>query len=414
MESYSDKTESYLDELKSHSRAAISAFNALKGSQSQVSLNLCIKKFLIECEGISTILWSSNNKKLRKHIRSVLSISSDSPLSPVAFSRFKLVIKETGKAKVTGKIGRKDKIPKDKGIWCDQDENTDTKGFNSEELTEFSYNPETKILSFGTKNYEILPLLLAVMDLYATLPFFKELQQCVEILEMNPEDSTALFQKSVLFYKARRYEAALKLTSRILEVVPEDYRVWYNRGVILEEMGRLEEALEAYNKAIDLEPTFEIPWDNKGVVLARLGRLEEALENYEQILLRNPRYAEAWAGKASVLATLDRKEEALEAYGKALEIRPDYLEAQISTCNLLSSLCRFEDALKAYDRTLQLAPKEPGVWAGRSLVLLELQRYEEALQSCNKALGLNPGFIPALEIKLKVISEISRHEKSSK
>ncbi len=413
VEAYPDKIESYLNELKDHSRAAISAFSALEGSESKVSLNLCIKKFLIECEGISTILWSSNNKKLRKHIRSVLSISSDSPFSPIAFSRLKTVMKDTGKAKGTEKLGKKEKKPKDKGIWCDKVENTDTKGLDSKELTDFSYNPETRILSFDTKNYEILPLFLAARDLYATLPFYKELQQCTEILEMNPEDSTALFQKSVLLYKARRYEAALKLTSQILEVVPEDYRVWYNRGVILAEMGRLEEALEAYNKAIDLEPTFEIPWDNKGVVLARLGRLEEALENYERILLRYPRYAEAWAGKAAVLSTLDRKEDALEAYNRALEIRPDYLEAQISTCNLLSSLCRFEEALKAYDRTLQLAPKEPGIWAGRSLVLMELQRYEEALQSCKRALELKPGFIPALEVKLRLISEISRHAKSS-
>jgi tetratricopeptide (TPR) repeat protein len=413
VEVYPDKIEGYLNELKDHSRAAISAFSALEGSDSQASLRLCIQKFLIECKGISTVLWDSNNKRLRKHIRSVLSISSDSPFSPIAFSRLKTVIKEIGKATSTEKTGKTEKKRIYKGRKSDQEENPDLKESDLKEQAALSYDPETSILTSDTKNYEILPLFLAARDLYATLPFFKELQQCSEILEMNPEDPTARFQKSVLFYKARRYETALRLTAQVLEDVPEDYRVWYNRGVILAEMGRLEEALEAYNRAIDLEPTFEIPWDNKGVVLARLGRLEEALDNYERILLRYPRYAEAWAGKAAILSTLGRKEEALEAYNQALEIRPDYLEARISTCNLLSSLGRFEEAITAYDRTLQLAPKEPGVWAGRSLVLLELHRYEEALQSCNKALELKPGFIPALEVKLRVISEISRHDKSS-
>jgi tetratricopeptide (TPR) repeat protein len=413
VEAYPNKIEGYLNELKDHSRAAISAFSALEGSESQVSLSLCIQKFLTECEGISTILWNSNNKRLRKHIRSVLSISSDSPFSPVAFSRLKAVIKEIGKAKGTEKTGKTEKKLKDKGIKSDQEENTGLKALDLKELAAFSYDRGTKILTFDTKNYEILPLLLAARDLYSTLPFFKELQQCTEILEMNPEDSTALFQKSVLLYKAKRYEAALKLTAQVLEDLSEDYRVWYNRGVILAEMGRLEEALEAYNKAIDLEPAFEIPWDNKGVVLAKLGRFEEALETYEKVLTRYPRYAEAWAGKASILSTLGRKEEALDAYNQALKIRPDYLEALISTCNLLSRLGRFEEALAAYDRALQLAPKEPGFWAGRSLVLMELQRYEDALQSCNRAIELKPGFIPALEIKLRVISEISRHSKSS-
>jgi tetratricopeptide (TPR) repeat protein len=413
LEDYSDKIGGYLNELKDRSRAAISAFSALEGSESQVSFRLCIQKFLIECEGISNVLWNSNNKKLRKHIRSVLSILSDSPFSPVAFSRLKTVIREIGKAMGTEKTGKTEKKLKDKGMESVQEENTSLKELGLKELAAFSYDPGTKILTFDSKNFEILPLFLAARDLYASLPFFKELQQCTAILEMNPEDPTARFQKSVLLYKARRFEAALKLTAQVLEDTPEDYRVWYNRGVILAEMGKLEEALEAYNRTIELEPTFEIPWDNKGVVLARLGRFEEALETYEVVLLRYPKYAEAWAGKASILSTLGRKEEALEAYDQALKIRPDYLEALISTCSLLSRLDRFEEALAAYDKALQLAPKEPALLAGRSLVLLELHRYVEALQDCNKALKLRPGFAPALEIKVRVISEISRQARGS-
>lgn len=413
VEAYPDKIDSYLNELKDRSRAAISAFGTLESSENQVSLRLCVEKFLIECEGISNVLWNSNNKKLRKHIRFVLSISSDSPLSPVAFSKMKTIIREIGKAEGTEKTGKTGKRLKNKGTDSTPEENTGFKDPGSKESAAFSYDPGIKILTYDSKNYEILPLFLAVRDLYATLPFFKELQQCAEILGMNPEDPTALFQKSVLLYKAKRFEAALKLTAQVLEDVPEDYRVWYNRGVILAEMGRLEEALEAYNKAIELEPAFEIPWDNKGIVLARLGRFEEALETYERVLLRSPQYAEAWAGKASILSTLGRKEEALEAYNQALKIRPEYLEALISTCNLLSRLGRLEEALAAYDRALQLAPKEPALWAGRSLVLLELHRYKEALQDCNKALEMRPGFAPALEIKVRVISEISRQSRAS-
>ncbi len=419
LEAYPHKIDSYLSELKDRSRASISAFSALGSSESQVSLRLCVQKFLNECEGISNILWNSNNKRLRKHIRSVLFISSDSPFSPVAFSRLKKVIREIEKAggkektEITDKTGRTEKKLKDKGIEGTQEENAGLKEPSLAELAAFSYDPGTKMLIFDRKNYEILPLFLAARDLYASLPFFKELQECTEILEKNPEDATALFQKSVLFYKARRFEAALQLTAQVLKVTHEDYKVWYNRGVILGEMGRLEEALEAYNRAIKLEPAFEITWDNKGVVLARLGRFEEALETYERVLLRYPKYAEAWAGKASILSTLGKREVALEAYNQALKIRPDYLEALISTSSLLSSLGRFEEALAAYDRALQLAPKEPGLWAGRSLVLLELNRYEEALQSCNKALELKSGFVPALEIKLRVISEISRQARSS-
>jgi tetratricopeptide (TPR) repeat protein len=413
LEAYPNKIDGYLSELKVRSRAAISAFSSLESSESQVSFRLCVQKFLNECKGISDVLWNSNNKKLRKHIRAVLSISGDSPFSPVAFSRLKTVIRGIEKTGETEKTGRKDKKLNDKRIESTQAENAGHREPGFKELVAFSYDPSTKMLTFDGKNYELLPLFLAARDLYASLPFFKELQECTEMLETNPEDVTARFQKSVLLYKARRFEAALQLTAQVLKAAPDDYKVWYNRGVILGEMGRLEAALEAYNRAIELEPTFEISWDNKGVVLARLGRFEEALETYEEVLLRAPKYAEAWAGKASILSALGRKEEALEVYNQAIKIRPEFLEALTCTGSLLSILGRFEEALAAYDRALQLAPKEPALWAGRSFVLLELHRYEEALQSCNRALELKPGFVPALEIKLRIISEISRQARSS-
>lgn len=71
---------------------------------------------------------------------------------------------------------------------------------------------------------------------------------------------------------------------------------------------------------------------------------------------------------------------------------------------------RFEEALTAYDTALKAAPEDPGLWAGRGLVLSELDRQKEALQSCNRALELKPGFPPALEIKVEILSRISKEK----
>jgi hypothetical protein len=37
-----------------------------------------------------------------------------------------------------------------------------------------------------------------------------------------------------------------------------------------------------------------------------------------------------------------------------------------------------------------------------------MDKQEEALQNCNRALELKPGFVPALETKVKILSEIHR------
>jgi tetratricopeptide (TPR) repeat protein len=421
-EAYPSRINNSLNELRDHCRAAISAFTALEQSESQVSLRLCLGKFLNECQGVSAILWRNNDKILGKTFRSVLSISGNSPLSPAGFSGLKAVIKGIEKEKNAGKEktaeilvteGMEKTIKIEKPSENRKKESVPEGEVGQEKSAAFSYNTVTKSLTFHGKKYEILPIFLAVRDIYASLPFFEELQYCTERLEKDPQDATALFQKAVLMYKARRFETALQLTAQVLKIAPEDHRIWYNRGVILSELGRLEEALAAYDRTIELEPTFEVAWDNKGVVLARLGRFEEALETYEKIILKYPRYAEAWAGKGSILSALGREEEAFEAYSSALRIRPDYLEALTSAGSLLSRLSRLEEALKIYDKALELAPTEPRLWAARGFVLSEIGKHDEALQNCNQALELKPGFVPALETKVKILSEIQRQKARS-
>ncbi|AKB75227.1 hypothetical protein MSLAZ_1966 [Methanosarcina lacustris Z-7289] len=375
-----------IPELREHCNAALRSFGNLDSSGDR-DLRISLKEFFTSCSRISILLWSKNNKKQRKHLRSIFSIADNSPISPRSISELETV------------SGRIEKPLEDKGMKS-----------ALQETAVFSYDPETKTLTVDGKQYEILPIFLAVRDLYASLPFFDELQTCTEMLEKDPQNATALFQKALLIYKTGRFEAALQLTEQVLEIVPDDFRVWYNRGVILSEMGRLEEAIDAYDRVIELEPAFEIAWDNKGVVLARLGRLRDALETYEKVLRRNPKYAEAWAGKGAILSALDRKEEALEAYSSALKIRHDYMEALKCISSLFSRMGRFEEALAAYDTALQSAPEDPSLWAGKGLVLSELNKQEEALQSCSKALELKPGFVPALEIKVEILLRISRQK----
>ena len=210
------------------------------------------------------VLWHNNDRKLEKHLRSVFLVSNNSPLSPAAFSELKAVIKgiekeKAAEVKKTEGVENNEEIKKAK---AGENENAreiektlrnkKKQGSMGEDADQgksasFLYNTNAKKLIFHGKNYKILPLFLAVRDLYASLPFFEELQACAERLEKDPQDATALFQKAVLMYKARRFETALQLTGKILKIIPDDHRVWYNRGVILVELGLLEEALAAYD-----------------------------------------------------------------------------------------------------------------------------------------------------------------------
>jgi len=55
------------------------------------------------------VLWYKKDKKLGKHLRYVLSVSNNSPISPAAFSGFKAVIKEIENEKIAG-VGKTEGI----------------------------------------------------------------------------------------------------------------------------------------------------------------------------------------------------------------------------------------------------------------------------------------------------------------
>jgi tetratricopeptide (TPR) repeat protein len=81
--------------------------------------------------------------------------------------------------------------------------------------------------------------------------------------------------------KLRRHEEELASYDRALAIDPEDSTAWYNKGRTLSQLGRHEEALDAHDRALAIDPFDSATWFQKGLTLYELGRHEEALGPYD-------------------------------------------------------------------------------------------------------------------------------------
>ncbi len=105
-------------------------------------------------------------------------------------------------------------------------------------------------------------------------------------LELNSNNSKALFNRGLLEINNGQFEKALNDFVRLQLIDPTDMRVIYNRGVALQRLGRLAEAESEFNKVIESEPSFSEAFYSLAQTLESGGRISEAIKMYEYFISR--------------------------------------------------------------------------------------------------------------------------------
>jgi predicted O-linked N-acetylglucosamine transferase (SPINDLY family) len=213
----------------------------------------------------------------------------------------------------------------------------------------------------------------------------KNSSKAVELEQGNPEDWVNL---GLANHYLKNLDEALAHFDKAIELKPDDAAAWLNKGSTLSDLKRYVEALAHYDKAIQFKPDYAVAYYNRGNALRDLKRLNEALASYEKALALHPGYAEAYNNRGNALRDLKRLNEALASYEKALALHPGYAEAYNNRGNALKDLKRLGEALTSYDKALALKPDYAESYSNRGNALKDLKRLDEALASYDKALEL--------------------------
>lgn len=109
------------------------------------------------------------------------------------------------------------------------------------------------------------------------------LNVCNNIVDLDPKDGMAYYNRGSIYSNMGMYEKALQDLDKTVELLPEYASAYNNRGLVHEKMEHYDEALADFNEAIRIENS-PIAYYNRANTYFEQGEYDNALEDYHTVL----------------------------------------------------------------------------------------------------------------------------------
>lgn len=149
-----------------------------------------------------------------------------------------------------------------------------------------------------------------------------------DVLERYPWITFARDNRGYAYYRAGKYEEALRDFNKVLELDPNNAGSYHNRGVLHYHQGKYAEALTDLNRAIELKLENAESYTNRGAAHAGLGNFAAAISDFNKAIELDPDHADAYNNRGAQYAKAGMFEAAISDFSRALALSPDYVDAQ--------------------------------------------------------------------------------------
>ena len=154
----------------------------------------------------------------------------------------------------------------------------------------------------------------------------------------------------ITFINSKLFEYAIPCFDKILEKNPNNHVALYNKGIALDELGELEAANRYYTLALENTDYKDIDaWEQKGVTHGKLGELDEAIECFNEIIKIEPNNYAAWYNKGYTYELLHDEKISKKCCRKADKLKKlhDKSEKKTKVKTLFGYIEKNEENLKA-------------------------------------------------------------------
>ena len=114
--------------------------------------------------------------------------------------------------------------------------------------------------------------------------FDKAIPEFEAVLQIQPEQVSALTNLGVAYYNVGRLDDAIAQYQKALAVAPGDADVHSNLAAAYVQKSQLDQALAEYQKAVEINPELQQAYFGLGVVYMQLGQNDEAINAFESFL----------------------------------------------------------------------------------------------------------------------------------
>lgn len=184
----------------------------------------------------------------------------------------------------------------------------------------------------------------------------KEEVAAVESLPLSDSIPDLLTLANAYYYSGQ-YQDAKDIYDKILDLNPNDPVALYNRGITYDELERYDEALADYNRSLELRPDNPNTLYNRGNTYHKLGKYDKALADFNRSLEFKPDDPDALCYRGITYSKLERYDEAIADFNRSLELKPDYTRSIYNLACLFSLWRKPKDALAHLEKAITLDKK---------------------------------------------------------
>jgi tetratricopeptide (TPR) repeat protein len=175
-----------------------------------------------------------------------------------------------------------------------------------------------------------------------------------------------------------RYPEALAAINAVLEITPDDATALADRGYVLWKLGRLPEALVDLDKALALDDQIAPAWLNRGNVLLDLERREEAEQSFARSVEVDLKYAKGWDHLGIARQGRGDRAAAMDAFNRAVTCDPKNAPAVYNRGRLHAEIGQPAAAITDFAAALAADPAFRDAYYNRAVLLIRGGRPAEA------------------------------------
>lgn len=225
------------------------------------------------------------------------------------------------------------------------------------------------------------------------------------ILERNPDDLEAHYNKGLIYYNTGDYAQAIQEYKKVLRINPTYKNVYpyeilaeyilkkdiqtsldYKKGFFYSIKEKPVQALYYYDKVIEKTPN-GITYFSRGIAKYLDDDYKGAIEDCNKAIELEPDLA-IFYGVRGFFKDLLHSQDAIDDYTKAIQLDPNYITAyHLRGDDLLGK--NNNAALADYNKILELYPSDGYIYQQRGLAKNHLGDYKGAVADFDKAISLN-------------------------
>jgi len=199
-----------------------------------------------------------------------------------------------------------------------------------------------------------------------------------KLLEMNPEDSTAVIQLSKTYQAQQLVGPSILVLEEFLESYPYQVDVRRELARLLARLGRFDESEAAFKELVDMVVSDPSLWEEYAQVQILRGKLEAAAGTYQKELEIIPSDYLTRLELAKIFLKLGKKDEARKQADLAKGFSPGRNEVWALSAELYIQDRQYEQARGEYLELLKVEPRNTHAVYNLGLIEAELKNWEQA------------------------------------